>query len=82
MCVHLRHAPHCGASQLRLVEGDISLPRFGIDDTTLSTMQQHVQLFFHLAATVEFNLPLDEAVKMNCVGALNAIEVSALPDQA
>ena len=55
-------------SRLMPVEGDISLPNFGIAAELLAAVQRSVSVVFHCAATVKFNEHLQTAIKINVDG--------------
>lgn len=60
-------------SKLHAVAGDVTLPGFGLSDADAQLVQQNAQIIIHSAATVQFNEPLEVAVEMNCLGAMNAL---------
>jgi len=50
------------------VEGDISLPIFGISTSDLQLLVENVSVVFNSAATIRFNEPMRTAVQMNVKG--------------
>lgn len=54
-----------------LVEGDITLPKLGISDTDLETMQHEVTDVFHLAAAYDLAVEKDLAFRVNYEGTKN-----------
>lgn len=54
-----------------LVEGDITLPKLGIPDADLETMQHEVTDVFHLAAAYDLAVPKDLAFRVNYEGTKN-----------
>uniref|UniRef100_K3X176 Phospholipid/glycerol acyltransferase domain-containing protein n=1 Tax=Globisporangium ultimum (strain ATCC 200006 / CBS 805.95 / DAOM BR144) TaxID=431595 RepID=K3X176_GLOUD len=60
-------------SKLHSVAGDVTLPGLGLNPLDAQLLQENVQIVIHSAATVQFNEPLEVAVEMNCVGAMNAL---------
>lgn len=55
------------------VPGDVSLPGLGIDPSMMQRMKG-VSLVYHCAATVRFDEPLREAVRLNVGGTLEALK--------
>lgn len=58
------------------LEGDISLPDFGLNSYDLQRLIQQVSIFFHSAATVKFDDPLRVSVQINLMGAKHALEIA------
>lgn len=59
------------------VNGDITLPRLGISDADFARMDmENIEIFFHCAASVNFDDPLEQALQLNTQGALEALEVA------
>lgn len=54
-----------------LVEGDITLPKLGIPDADLETMQHEVTDVFHLAAAYDLAVEKDVAFRVNFEGTKN-----------
>ncbi|XP_047038779.1 putative fatty acyl-CoA reductase CG5065 isoform X2 [Helicoverpa zea] len=50
--------------KLRAVEGDATLPRLGLDDASVTQLQE-VSVVFHSAASVRFSEPLSRALASN-----------------
>lgn len=64
------------AKKVRVIEGDLALPGCGItpaDRTLLAARLTHV---LHVAASVEFDLPVAEAAKANIQSSLNVLELA------
>ncbi|XP_033169756.1 fatty acyl-CoA reductase wat [Drosophila mauritiana] len=55
------------------VPGDVSLPGLGIDPSMIQRMKG-VSLVYHCAATVRFDEPLREALRLNVGGTLEALK--------
>ncbi|KMZ07819.1 uncharacterized protein Dsimw501_GD27572 [Drosophila simulans] len=55
------------------VPGDVSLPGLGIDPSMMQRMKG-VSLVYHCAATVRFDEPLREALRLNVGGTLEALK--------
>ncbi|EDV45590.1 fatty acyl-CoA reductase wat [Drosophila erecta] len=56
-----------------VVPGDVCLPGLGIDPSMMQRMRG-VSLFYHCAATVRFDEPLREALRLNVGGTLEALK--------
>ena len=50
------------------VEGDISQTGLGISDKDIHTITNSVSIVFHLAANINFNAPLRDALQFNVLG--------------
>lgn len=50
---------------MHAIGGDITLPRFGIDQSDLKLLSEEVSIVLNSAATIRFVEPLDEAVHKN-----------------
>ncbi|TMW65602.1 hypothetical protein Poli38472_008244 [Pythium oligandrum] len=75
--LYMERGPECLQflqSKLHAVAGDVTLPMLGLNIQDLSLLQDGIDITIHSAATVQFNDPLNFAVKMNCVGAMNMLE--------
>uniref|UniRef100_A0A182QRX8 Fatty acyl-CoA reductase n=1 Tax=Anopheles farauti TaxID=69004 RepID=A0A182QRX8_9DIPT len=62
-------------SKLVCVGGDISLPLLGLSERDRETLQERVQIVFHVAATVRFNEALAEAAVLNTIGTKQLLEL-------
>lgn len=67
------------AARVEWVAADVERPRLGLDDAAWSALAAEVQEAYHCAASTRFDLPLDEAHRINVVGAQ---EVYALCEAA
>ena len=56
------------------VQGDISQHRLGIDDALYADLQSDVDLVINVAATVEFDAPLDLSIELNTLGPQRILE--------
>ena len=56
------------------VPGDISQHRLGIDDSLYADLQSAVDLVLNVAATVEFDAPLDLSIELNTLGPQRILE--------
>lgn len=56
------------------IAGDICMKSLGISQSDQKKLS-HVHVVFHLAATVSFNQPLDEAIEMNCTGTMHLLKL-------
>ncbi|KAJ0402632.1 hypothetical protein ATCC90586_010871 [Pythium insidiosum] len=57
--------------KLRAVAGDVTMASLGLSEDDQRLLRERVEITIHSAATVQFNEPLEVAVEMNCMGALN-----------
>ena len=53
---------------MRWLRGDIEAPRLGLDDAAWTRIASETAEIFHCAATTRFDLPLDEAERVNVAG--------------
>lgn len=53
--------PEAARARLSVLEGDVSNPRFGLDEASWQTLAEQTDTILHLAASVEFTQPLPEA---------------------
>ena len=60
-------------SKLYAIAGDVRVAGLDLADEERRVLVQTVHVVVHLAATVSFDEPLDEAVEMNCLGAMNVL---------
>ena len=74
--LHELHGPAMGefiASRVEVVEGDVSLPGFGIQDAEQAArLHQNLDLILNCAGLVDFDPDLREAMSTNVDGARNA----------
>jgi len=57
-------------SKLKAIPGDVTLPNLGISDEDEAILCRDVSVVIHSAATIRFDEPIKDAVKMNVDGAL------------
>ena len=55
-------------SKLTAIEGDVTLPQFGLSSQNLKTLIDEVSIVFHSAATVRFDEDIKTAIEMNVSG--------------
>lgn len=53
---------------MRPLEGDVTLPEFGLSPRDVQFLVDNVSVVFNLAATVRFDEPLKTAVALNVAG--------------
>ena len=58
------------------VEGDISQPGLGIGEEDIQTITDSVSVVFHLAANINFNAPLRDALQYNVLGVREMIKLA------
>ncbi|RDL35764.1 Fatty acyl-CoA reductase [Venustampulla echinocandica] len=56
--------------QVHLVQGDLTMPQFGIDETLLGEMEQEVTVVINSAASISLRMNLRDIVMVNCLPAL------------
>eukprot|EP01095_Lingulamoeba_sp_RSL-Kostka_P017255 TRINITY_DN8857_c1_g1_i1.p1 TRINITY_DN8857_c1_g1~~TRINITY_DN8857_c1_g1_i1.p1 ORF type:complete len:170 (-),score=52.38 TRINITY_DN8857_c1_g1_i1:112-621(-) len=69
----------CGeflSTHLIAIAGDVGEERLGMSDEDLELIQNEVNVFIHSAATIEFNEPLNVALKLNVLGTLNLFKIA------
>ena len=59
--------------RVSIVEGDISLDRFGLTDSAYGDLAARTTHIIHCAAAVRFDLPLEEARAINVAGSENVV---------
>lgn len=74
-----RAVPARLAARVEWVAADIERPRLGLDDAAWASVAADIEEAYHCAASTRFDLPLDEAHRINVVGAQ---EVYALCEAA
>lgn len=62
--------------KVKALNGDITEDKLGLNAGDLETVLNEVQLIVHLAATVNFNEPLNSAVQMNTLGGLRVLAIA------
>lgn len=63
-------------SKLQAVSGDVCVSDLNLIPKERQLVETSVHIIIHLAATVSFDEPLDTAVEMNCLGALNVLRIA------
>jgi alcohol-forming fatty acyl-CoA reductase len=61
--------------KLVCIPGDINEPLIGLDDHDIKTLQDNIDIVFHVAATVRFNEPLRDAANLNTFGTKRVMEL-------
>lgn len=61
--------------KLVCIPGDINEPNIGLDENDSKTLQQNIDIVFHVAATVRFNEPLKDAANLNTFGTRRVMEL-------
>lgn len=64
----------CG--KVKAVNGDITEDHIGLSEEDRAVLFNEVQMIVHLAATVDFNHRLDEALQMNTLGGLRVLAIA------
>lgn len=58
------------------IEGDCLEPNLGISEKDQITLQNEVNIVFHVAATVKFDAPLRDAVNINVRSTRDLLEIA------
>ena len=67
------------ADRIKLYNGDITQPLFGLSDDVIQDLTGKVDLFYHIAALVKFDEELrEELFAVNYGGTKNALELAKL----
>lgn len=73
-------SPACYAQRagerVRAVRGDITLPCLGLSESCFSGLASRITHIIHSAASVRFQLPLEEARKINVEGTKNVMDLA------
>jgi nucleoside-diphosphate-sugar epimerase len=65
------------ASKLEAVAGDVTLAGLGLSAAALASLRAaRPEVVFHCAASVNFDDPLDEALRLNAAGAVAVVELA------
>lgn len=72
---------HCGKKdvgilkkRIELVEGDVTLPRLGIEEDKERHLLKEINVIYHCAALCEFGIPLELIRKINVEGTRNVLD--------
>ena len=63
--------------RIKWIRGDIRMPKFGLDELTLQSLQEQVEIVFHLAAHTGWNIGLKDQVASNTLPAIHAAELAS-----
>jgi len=63
-------------NNLTVLEGDITQENLGLDKASQNILSNEVEEIFHCAASITFNLPLEEARKINVGGVKNVLDLA------
>lgn len=61
--------------KLVCIPGDINEPQIGMDERDIKTLEDNIDIVFHVAATVRFNEPLRDAANLNTFGTRRVMEL-------
>jgi long-chain acyl-CoA synthetase len=64
------------AGRIEVVEGDVSLDKFGLKDSDYKQLSEKVSHIIHCAAAARFDLELEEARKINVKGTENVLALA------
>ncbi len=62
--------------RIQAIRGDITLERLGLSKSVYKRIAKKITHIIHSAATVQFQLPLECARKVNCEGTKNVLELA------
>ena len=74
--LHQHHGAKLGeflASRVEVLEGDVSLPRFGLDEATLTGLQGTLDLVVNSSGQTDFNPDLRDAIATNTAGVFHLL---------
>lgn len=63
-------------TKVKAVQGDITMDHVGLSEQDRATLANETNFIVHLAATVDFNARLDQAVQMNTLGGLRVLALA------
>jgi len=64
--------------RIDVVEGNVTQEKFGLTEVEFHKLAQRTNIIFHSAASIKFNLPLEEAAAINIQGTKNILEFAQL----
>jgi len=68
--------PPTAATRLSAVAGDLQSPGLGLSDDAVALVLERVTRIVHSAATITFDLPLDEARAVNTAGTAHVLHIA------
>ncbi len=68
-------------SRIRVIAGDVSLPRLGLDETSYRQLASTITHVIHTAADLRIDAGIDELRKTNVQGTSNVLELARLAHQ-
>ena len=83
--LHQSHGRNLGAflrEKVEVVEGDVSLPGFGLDEATQSRLRRSLDLIVNSAGLTDFNPDLRDAISSNVDSAVHLLEFVRRCDHA
>ena len=66
--------PYRWYDSVEVVEGDLSEPRLGLRKVELDSLRKKITRIIHCAASIDFNLPIKEALRDNVDNTLNVLD--------
>jgi thioester reductase-like protein len=63
--------------RIEIVEGDVSVDRFGLNDSEYGRLTENISHIIHCAAAARFDLELEQARRTNVVGTANILDLAA-----
>ncbi len=63
--------------KLKYVAGDVTEPNLGIDAENYEMLKENTNIILHLAASIKFNDPLEDALNMNSLGTQRCLELAS-----
>jgi long-chain acyl-CoA synthetase len=75
--LHERHGAKLGeflASRVEVLEGDVSLPRFGLDEAAATDLQSTLDLVVNSSGQTDFNPDLRDAIATNTAGVFHLLD--------
>ncbi len=70
------HLPEAKRARVSAVRGDVAEARLGLDERGFASLAERVDRVLHVAANTSFDLPLDEARRINVGGTAHALALA------
>ncbi|KAJ9066465.1 hypothetical protein DSO57_1009214 [Entomophthora muscae] len=62
-------------SRVVAIEGDIAMPGLGVSKADANLLHANLNLVIHSAATVDFNMPVKDALQINTLGTMELLRL-------
>ncbi|MCL6588570.1 MAG: SDR family oxidoreductase [Firmicutes bacterium] len=64
------------ARRIEVLEGDVSLENFGLSGAAYQRLAETVNIIFHAAASIKFDMPLEAAARINVAGTQSVLKLA------